>query len=41
MAIKEDSQEMIDPPEGFDARNHSSTQLSSAGIPTKLVTNSN
>ena len=41
MAIQQDSQEMIDPPEGFDARSFSPMQLSSAGILRRLVPNSN
>lgn len=35
MAIKEDSQEMIDPPEGFDARISTFIKLFSLGTLTK------
>ena len=39
MAIKEDTLDMIDPPEGYDARTNSITQLSSAGMQTAPATN--
>lgn len=40
MAIKEDNQVMINPPDGFDARNFNITKLYFAGIPQRLVPNS-
>ena len=39
MAVKEDTLDMIDPPEGYDARTNSLTQLSSAGMQTAPATN--
>ena len=38
MAVKEDTEDMINPPEGFDARTLLTIQLSSPGIPSEPVT---
>jgi hypothetical protein len=39
MAIKEDTQAMINPPDGFDARTHSMMQLYFPGIQLRQVQN--